>query len=343
MNKNARQPYGVKRTAGHEYSAESWGTGRAVARIPRISGSGTHRSGQGAFGNMCRGGRMFAPTKVYRKWHKKISKNQRRYATVSALAATAVPALVMARGHRVEKVAEVPLVVRDQDLASVAKTKDAVALLTKLNASDDLDRVRASRGIRAGKGKGRNRRYVQRRGPLIVYSGKATDAQIRSFRNIPGVDLVNVNRLNLLQLAPGGHLGRFVIWQESAFKALDGIFGTRTTNSSQKRGYRPPRALLSNADLQRIINSSEVQSVLRDKKPIRRFTTQRKNPLRNFGALVKLNPYALTQRRRAILQQQKGKTARKTTFKANRDKFQTVFKTPSVAPPRGEDEMPTRY
>jgi len=292
---------------------------------------------------MCRGGRMFAPTKVYRKWHKKISKNQRRYATVSALAATSVPALVMARGHRVEKVAEVPLVVRDQDLATVAKTKDAIALLNKLNASDDLERVKASRGIRAGKGKGRNRRYVQRRGPLVVYSGKATDAQIRSFRNIPGVDLVNVNRLNLLQLAPGGHLGRFVIWQESAFKALDGIFGTRSTASTQKRGYRPPRALLSNADLQRIINSAEVQSVLRAKKPLRRFNTLKKNPLRNFGALVKLNPYALTQRRRALLQAAKGKTARRTTFKANRTSFNTVLLSPVIAPERGVDEYPTKY
>ena len=32
--------------AGHQTSAESWGTGRAVARIPRVGGSGTHRSGQ---------------------------------------------------------------------------------------------------------------------------------------------------------------------------------------------------------------------------------------------------------------------------------------------------------
>jgi len=31
--------------AGKKHSAESWGTGRAVARIPRVGGSGTHRSG----------------------------------------------------------------------------------------------------------------------------------------------------------------------------------------------------------------------------------------------------------------------------------------------------------
>ena len=36
MNKNKRQPYAVSEKAGHQTSAESWGTGRAVARIPRV-------------------------------------------------------------------------------------------------------------------------------------------------------------------------------------------------------------------------------------------------------------------------------------------------------------------
>ena len=45
MNKNRRQAHGVYRKAGMEHAAESWGTGRAVARIPRIGGSGTSRSG----------------------------------------------------------------------------------------------------------------------------------------------------------------------------------------------------------------------------------------------------------------------------------------------------------
>ena len=46
VNKNRRQPYSVAENAGHQTSAESWGTGRAVARIPRVGGGGTHRSGQ---------------------------------------------------------------------------------------------------------------------------------------------------------------------------------------------------------------------------------------------------------------------------------------------------------
>merc|ERR1711920_224453 len=110
MAKNSRQPYAVNKHSGHQTSAESWGTGRAVARIPRVRGGGTHRSGQGAFGNMCRGGRMFNPTKTWRKWHRKINVNQRRYAVCSALAASALPSLVMARGHRISEVPECPLV-----------------------------------------------------------------------------------------------------------------------------------------------------------------------------------------------------------------------------------------
>ena len=85
---------------GHQTSAESWGTGRAVARIPRVRGGGTHRSGQGAFGNMCRGGRMFAPTKPWRRWHRRVNVNQKRYALVSAIAASGVPALVMSKGKK---------------------------------------------------------------------------------------------------------------------------------------------------------------------------------------------------------------------------------------------------
>ena len=96
-----------------KHSAESWGTGRAVARIPRVSGSGTSRNGQGAFGNMCRKGRMFAPIRIWRRWHRRSNIKQKRYAAATALAASAVLPLVQARGHRVDSVPEFPLVVAD--------------------------------------------------------------------------------------------------------------------------------------------------------------------------------------------------------------------------------------
>jgi large subunit ribosomal protein L4e len=177
---------------------------------------------------------MFAPTKTWRKWHVKVSVNQRRFATVSALAASALPSLVLARGHRIESVAEVPLVI-GSDAEAFTKTKQAVTLLKAVNAYPDVLKVSNSRTLRAGKGKMRNRRHRQRRGPLIVYSEDR--GIVRAFRNLPGVELVNVRRLNLLQLAPGGHLGRFVIWTESAFALLDEVFGTFETASLHKKDY----------------------------------------------------------------------------------------------------------
>lgn len=201
LAKNKRQPYAVSKKAGHQTSAESWGTGRAVSRIPRVPGGGTHRAGQGAFGNMCRGGRMFAPTKIWRRWHRKVNLNQKRYAIASALAASAVPALVLARGHRIEKVPEIPLVLSDT-VEAVEKTSAAVKLLKSIGAYEDVEKVKASHNIRAGKGKMRNRRYISRRGPLVVYGTEGAKL-VKAFRNIPGVEIVSVDRLNILQLAPG--------------------------------------------------------------------------------------------------------------------------------------------
>merc|ERR1719416_339099 len=136
MRKNARQAYAVSEGAGHQHSAESWGTGRAVSRIPRVSGGGTHRAGQGAFGNMCRSGRMFAPNRIWRKWHRKINLKQRRYAVASAIAASSSAPLVMARGHRIESIGEIPLVV---DFTEVKKTSDAVKMLKDLGLGEELE------------------------------------------------------------------------------------------------------------------------------------------------------------------------------------------------------------
>merc|ERR1712227_986039 len=152
MLKNTRQAYAVSEKAGHQTSVESWGTGRAVARTPRVRGGGTHRSGQAAFGNMCRGGRMFAPTKTWRRWHRKINVAQKRYAMCSAIAATGVPALVMAKGHVINGISEVPLVVSDK-VQAFQKTKDAVVFLRRNKAWADVAKVYATKRMRAGKGK----------------------------------------------------------------------------------------------------------------------------------------------------------------------------------------------
>ncbi|KAE9585468.1 putative ribosomal protein L4/L1e [Lupinus albus] len=299
ISRNSRQPYAVSRKAGHQTSAESWGTGRAVSRIPRVSGGGTHRAGQAAFGNMCRGGRMFAPTRIWRRWHRKVNINQKRYAIVSAIAASAIPSLVQARGHKIETVPELPLVVSDT-VEGVEKSKEAIKVLKEIGAFSDAEKAKDSRGIRPGKGKLRNRRYISRKGPLIVYGTEGAKA-VKAFRNIPGVEIANVERLNLLKLAPGGHLGRFVVWTKSAFEKLDSIYGTFEKASEKKKGYVLPRSKIVNADLSRIINSDEVQSVVKPiKKEVKR-SGIKKNPLKNLNVLLKLNPYAKTAKRMALL------------------------------------------
>jgi len=150
----------------------------------------------------------------------------------------------MARGHKIDEVPEIPLVMVDA-LEAAKKTSAAKDILAAVGALDDVNKAADSKKIRAGKGKARNRRYVLRRGPLIVY--KANDGVEQAFRNLPGVELCCVDRLNLLQLAPGGHMGRFCVWSQSALDALNGIYGAD--------GKSIPDDLMANADLARIINS----------------------------------------------------------------------------------------
>eukprot|EP01066_Platyproteum_vivax_P016961 Platyproteum_vivax@DN7264_c0_g1_i1.p1 len=221
MIRNRQQPYAVKLGAGYGTAAESWGTGRAVSRIPRVPGGGTHRAGQGAFGNMCRGGGMFAPTKTYRRWCRKTNTWERRHAMAAAIAASAIPSIVMAKGHRIDQVPEFPLVLSD-GVQSVDKTKTAKKILVAFGMHEDLEKVEKSKALRPGKGKMRNRRWRRRKGPLIIY-GESTGL-VLGFRALPGVDSCHVDRINLLQMCPGGVVGRLVVWTESAFKRLNLLF-----------------------------------------------------------------------------------------------------------------------
>ena len=206
---------------------------------------------------------MFGPTRVWRRWHRKINRNQRRYALVSAVAASGVPALVMSKGHQIQNVAEFPLVVSDK-VQEISKTKQAVSFLRRIRAWADVQKVYASKRFRAGKGKMRNRRRIQRLGPVLIY-GKDSGVT-RAFRNIPGLETINVEKMNLLRLAPGGHVGRFVIWTESAFRRLDELYGTWKQESKAKRDYNLPQPKMANSDLSRLLKSDEIQKSVRPRQ-----------------------------------------------------------------------------
>ena len=241
---------------------------------------------------------MFAPTKVWRRWHQKINLGQKRFATASALAASSSAALLLARGHRISNVPEVPLVISSTAFsgAAISKTSAAVNLLKAVGAGPDVEKVKSSRKLRAGKGKLRNRRHKQRRGPLVVYNPDEDGKElVRAYRNVPGVETSSVYALNLLQLAPGGHLGRFIVWTSSAFAALDKVYGSTTEPSALKKDFLLPSNSVAQADISKLINSSEVQAVLRPTKGsaiTKRQHVQKKNPLRNKQVLLRLNPYA---------------------------------------------------
>jgi len=129
---------------------------------------------------------------------------------------------VVARGHHVEDVQQIPPVVTSE-LEKLKKTKDVEEILINLGVLSDIYRVKQSRKIRAGKGKLRGRKIKQAVGPLIVVA--ENKGIVKAARNIPGVDIVTVNNLNAEILAPGTHAGRLTIWTSSAVERLNELYG----------------------------------------------------------------------------------------------------------------------
>merc|ERR1712198_213473 len=160
----------------------------------------------------------------------------------------------------------------------------------------------------------------------------------KAFRNIPGVDCIQVDALNLLKIAPGGHVGRFCIWTESAFKKLDGLYGTWRKQSSEKN-YNLPMPKMSNNDLTRLLKSDEIQKALRAPIKGKKSAVVRKNPLKNWNVMVKLNPYARVQKRAARVQEKKGKAARQAKIDAKRG-IATVDSSAGKARPRKTTKKP---
>jgi len=260
---------------------------------------------------------MFAPLKVWRKWHRKINTNQKRHAVASALAASAVAPLVLARGHHVNQVPELPLVL---DSLNVDSTKALLAKLEAHGVAEDLRRVRVSKASRAGFNKMRYSRFKMAKGPLVVYGDENPNLK-RTARNLPGVDTCSVHRLNLLQLAPGGHLGRFVIFTKDAFNTLNKVFGTYREKGIEKGGYQLNRNMMACADLARIINSDQVQNKLRATKtnPLGKRSTK-KNPLKNKTMMQKLNPNSKLARDAAKKAAEQAKKDRLAKLKAKHSK-----------------------
>lgn len=207
---NRLQVYGPTPYAGMQTSADNWGPGRGMARVPRIkNGNRVARITQ------ARGGRKAHPPKVEKDYSEKINKKERIKAIRSAIAATSSQEIVRQRGHTFE--AELPIIATDE-LQDVRTTKDVAGFMEAVNVFDDVIRAKNGKHIRAGGGKRRGRKYKKPKSVLFVVS---KDNGIgRAARNLPGVDVVTVNKLNAELLAPGTHAGRLAIWTESAIQTL---------------------------------------------------------------------------------------------------------------------------
>ena len=207
------QPQGRDPMAGKRTSAESRGTGLGIARIPRIKSGG----GRAAFAPGTVGGREGHPPTSEKIIVKRIPKKEKRLALFSAIAATASKEIVARRGHSIEDVPQIPLVVSDE-YAALKSTKDVEEALTKVGVLSEIFRVRESRKVRAGRGKSRGRKMKQAVGPLIVVAENRGIAE--AARNIPGVQVATVAELNVEMLAPGTHAGRLTIWTSGAIEEL---------------------------------------------------------------------------------------------------------------------------
>jgi large subunit ribosomal protein L4e len=214
------QPQGRDPMAGKRTSAESRGVGLGIARIPRTKGP----AGRGALAPGTVGGRAAHPPTSEKKIVKRIPKKEKRLALLSAIAATASREVVASRGHSIEDVPEIPLVVID-GMTELKKTKEVEETLIRLGVLSDIYRVKESRKIRAGKGKRRGRKMKQVAGPLIVVA--ENKGIIEAAENIQGVDIVTVNNLNAEVLAPGARLGRLTIWTSSAIEKLNELYSGR--------------------------------------------------------------------------------------------------------------------
>jgi large subunit ribosomal protein L4e len=214
MRANRRQPYGAAPDAGH-YVAESFGPGRGMSRVPRLA------SGRAAFMPGTVHGRRAHPPKSEKVWARHINKKEMRLARMSALAATADPAVVSGRGHIFE--GEVPFIVEDA-FAQLSKTKEVLETLERLGLAADIARAKMGKNVRAGKGKRRGRKYKKPVSLLIV--SDSADNLKRAAENLAGVEVVDVDALNVEHLAPGGHPGRLTLYTEGAIARLGERYGS---------------------------------------------------------------------------------------------------------------------
>ena len=218
LHSHGIQPYGRDPMAGERTTAETGNppTGRGVSRIPRVKGAGSGRSGQAGGVASTVKGRLPHPPRSEKVIYRKINVKERKLALNTAIAFTADATAVAWRGHKTGKL-KFPVVVSD-DLEALEKTAAVEALLADLGLTDELRRIYGGVKRRSGTARMRGRTTRKKVGPLIVVSNDRGVGKAAA--SIPGVQVVALDSLSVLPLAPGGVAGRLTIWTKSAIEIL---------------------------------------------------------------------------------------------------------------------------
>lgn len=217
LRSHSLQVQGRDPLAGMRTSALSWNTGRGVARMARVKGERHPRSGQAAgVASVVHGRQTHHPVAERVVWQQ-INRKERRLALISAVAATGMRDIVSARGHKVDDVQALPIVVSD-DIQSISKAKDLKPLLSNLKLGDEISRISKGSKSYSGTSRLRGRKKRQAVGPLIVV---ASDLGVcKAAEAFPGMSATLARNLSTLDLAPGSHAGRLTIWSKSALDEL---------------------------------------------------------------------------------------------------------------------------
>jgi large subunit ribosomal protein L4e len=207
---NRTQEYGSDEYAGLRTTAESQGSGRGMAHVPRANG-------QGAGVPQTVGGRRAHPPKAEKDHGLDLNDKERKAAVRSAVAATTDSELVAERGHDFDEDTELPLVVSDE-FEDLVKTKEVAAFLDAVGVHADVERADEGRTVRAGQGTLRGRKYKEPTSILFVTSSETGPS--KAARNLAGVDVATGREVNAEDLAPGAEPGRLTVWTESAVEEV---------------------------------------------------------------------------------------------------------------------------
>jgi large subunit ribosomal protein L4e len=231
IQSHKRQPYGPNELSGLRTSAHYHGErhsrytmmNREIARHQRLHGKTVPQLfWQARIAPQTKGGRPAHPPLPEKNWYQKINEKERIKATLSAITATSIKEYVKARGHKVDDVKELPIIVDDK-IQEIKKTKEIVEFLKKVGLEKELERVKEKK-IRAGRGKMRGRKYKKKVGILFVV---AEDKGIgKAVKNLSGCEVINFKDLSVEHLAPGGKAGRLTIFTKSAILKLGEKYGS---------------------------------------------------------------------------------------------------------------------